>query len=158
MKNWSLDIVLQINGQERIGKSLKYLGVIIENKNKWNRSRHDLQKIAKIVPQIRGSTRTIYTVAIEPILTYACHQAWSSDFKTKRAETLSIQRSFAISIIKGYRTISTKAAISPFSNRLHPALSTNIESRNCPQHHRIDISQMGLKLTIKQAGFCSNRK
>ncbi|XP_075679871.1 uncharacterized protein LOC113789201 [Dermatophagoides pteronyssinus] len=198
-KRKTRDIVLQINGSRiELVNSLKYLGVIIENKNKWNLHLDMISKKSlKLYHQIMRTTgkewglsgevlRTIYTVAIEPILTYAC-SSWHGvlDFKTKRAKLLSIQRSFAISIIKGYRTISTEAAIvlanidpldlkilyctnryhlkqgnptnncidlipfqlrAPFSNRLHPALSTNIESRNCPQHHRIDIFTDGSKI------------
>ncbi|KAH9413968.1 hypothetical protein DERP_014489 [Dermatophagoides pteronyssinus] len=183
-KRKTRDIVLQINGSRiELVNSLKYLGVIIENKNKWNLHLDMISKKSlKLYHQIMRTTgkewglsgevlRTIYTVAIEPILTYAC-SSWHG-------------RSFAISIIKGYRTISTEAAIvlanidpldlkilyctnryhlkrgnptnncidlipfqlrAPFSNRLHPALSTNMESRNCPQHHRIDIFTDGSKI------------
>ncbi|KAH9510418.1 hypothetical protein DERF_008936 [Dermatophagoides farinae] len=56
--------------------------------------------------------RTIYTAAIEPILTYGS-SAWevAMDQTTKRNKLLSIQRSFALSIIKGYRTTSAEASI-----------------------------------------------
>ena len=113
MKGVTIDIV----------KHMKYLGVIIENKNKWNKHLDLISnKTRRLYHQILRTTgkewglssevrRTIYISAIEPILTYAC-SSWQDvlEYKTKRAKLLSIQRSFAISIIKGYRTISTDAA------------------------------------------------
>ncbi|OTF72393.1 hypothetical protein BLA29_003839 [Euroglyphus maynei] len=193
----------EINLQIREAKielvnSLKYLGVIIENKNKWNQHLDMISnKSRRLYHQIMRTTgkewglsgevlRTIYISAIEPVLTYAC-SSWQGilTHKTKRAKLLSIQRSFAISIIKGYRTISTEAAIAlanidpldlkilycsnryrlkngkpinnhldaisfqlraPYSSRLHPATTTNIDRKNCLQHHRIDIFTDGSKI------------
>ena len=105
-------------------KYIKYLGVLIENKNQWNKH-IDLVagKTRKIYHQLLRTSgkewgmsgeilRTVYTAAIEPVLTYAC-SAWEKalDHQSKRNKLRSIQRSFALSIIKGYRTISTEASL-----------------------------------------------
>ena len=124
-KRKTREIDIQMKGTKiEIVKHMKYLGVIIENKNKWNqhldlianKSRRLYHQILRTTGKEWGLSsdvlRTIYISAIEPILTYSC-SSWNSilDLKTKRAKLLSIQRSFAISIIKGYKSISAEAAL-----------------------------------------------
>nr|XP_027196978.1 uncharacterized protein LOC113791400 [Dermatophagoides pteronyssinus] len=113
MKGVTIDIV----------KHMKYLGVIIENKNKWNQHLDLISnKTRRLYHQILRTTgkewglssevrRTIYISAIEPILTYAC-SSWQDVeliFCFARFED-SYVSSKRLSIIKGYRTISTDAA------------------------------------------------
>ena len=108
----------------KIVDHIKYLGVIIQNKKKWTKHVEFIINKAQIIYHklLRASSkewglsgevlRTIYVSAIEPVLCYAC-SAWAEALEnnTLKRKLLSIQRNFAVAIIKGYRTISTEAAL-----------------------------------------------
>ncbi|XP_075680726.1 uncharacterized protein LOC142646246 [Dermatophagoides pteronyssinus] len=106
-----------------IVSNMKYLGVFLDGKLTWSKHLEYVSaKVLKIYNVLRrkfGSRwglsysvlRTIYLMAIEPVLLYAC-STWikAIDIQRNCQKLLSIQRLFAISMIKGYRTISYSAS------------------------------------------------
>ena len=105
-------------------KSIKYLGVIIHYKLLWyEHINYVTSKASRLLTRLgmachstwglNGSNiKTIYKNAIEPLLLYGSSvfpEAFNN-FKIKK-KLLSVQRGFALRIIKGYRTISTDCVL-----------------------------------------------
>ena len=107
-----------------VAKEMKYLGVIIDSKLSWN---SHIDYIYKKCIQIQAqllqisrlkwglssfAARTIYKGVIEPIILYAS-SSWKTALnkKTVRTKLASIQRLMALKVIRGFRTISTDAAL-----------------------------------------------
>lgn len=105
-------------------RDFKYLGVVIDHKLLFNKHvEHIINKATRIFTKLclfcrptwgthPENVQTIYRQVIEPIVNYAAgiwgHVACKKGVKRK---LLSLQRGFAIKAIKGFRTISTPAAI-----------------------------------------------
>ncbi|KAH9416497.1 hypothetical protein DERP_014546 [Dermatophagoides pteronyssinus] len=116
---------LFLNGHMiNIVRCIKILGVLIDSKLTWNDHisyiKSKAMKIYNLIRWKHGSNwglsfdvlRTIYLQAIEPIILYAC-PVWSDilNCSTKCCSLLSLQRCFAISMIRAYRTVSLEAAL-----------------------------------------------
>ncbi|CAG5039743.1 unnamed protein product, partial [Parnassius apollo] len=106
-------------------RQIKYLGVIIDQKLNFikhaehtiNKAYNLFQKLSKFIKPTWGinpeNVRIIYNAVIEPIICYAA-SIWRPALKYKYVQKrlLSLQRNFAIKIIRGFRTLSTATAIS----------------------------------------------
>ncbi|KAL0812203.1 hypothetical protein ABMA28_009578 [Loxostege sticticalis] len=105
-------------------KQIKYLGIVIDNKLRFNQhAEYAIMKAKKIFNRMSlfirptwgvhpGNVKTIYEQVIEPIISYGAgiwHPALDNTYVRERL--LSLQRSFAVKIIQGFRTISTAASI-----------------------------------------------
>ena len=116
--------MVKMNGLEiELVSKMKYLGVVFDPKQSWNQHiEYVCAKTEKIVQRILRTTgngwglsgkvfRILYNGAIEPLLCYAC-PAWIGGLnETNKAKLLSTQRSFALMITRGYRTISLEASL-----------------------------------------------
>ncbi|XP_072933661.1 uncharacterized protein [Epargyreus clarus] len=110
--------ILQLSSENKL------LGVILYEKLLFGRHvRYVLGKAMKIFDKLciytrptwgahPENVRTIYQRVIQPIITYAAG-IWGHAIKKKyiQKSLLSVQRGFAIKAIRGFRTISTTAAI-----------------------------------------------
>ncbi|CAK1541875.1 unnamed protein product [Leptosia nina] len=108
----------------RPSDSIKYLGVIIDRKLTFKKHiNHITQKAQNIFNKLCNFIRPtwgihtenikiIYHMVIVPTITYAAG-VWgkAANTKTNKNKLLSIQRRFAIKAIRGFRTISTNAAL-----------------------------------------------
>ena len=116
---------ITMNGEVvELVKEMKYLGIIIDTKLKWNKHvTYICSKAKRILHQILRTTgkkwgvsgdllRLLYTNAIEPLISYGS-RIWINGLEnsTIKRTLISTQRSFAIMIIKGYRSISAEAAL-----------------------------------------------
>ncbi|XP_046909851.2 uncharacterized protein LOC124491261 [Dermatophagoides farinae] len=112
------------NSPISIVKNIRYLGVILDSKLLWNdHISYIKSKALSIYNMLRRKfasswglsfdvLRLIYLHAIEPLITYASPVWFYSLSKTNvKSRLLSIQRIFALSIIRGYRTISLEASL-----------------------------------------------
>ena len=104
--------------------SMKILGLVIDSKLTWNGHIDFVEskalKIYNFIKRKFGSRwglsydvlRTVYLQAIEPMILYAC-PVWRSVLcnVTKRNRLLSLQRRFAIGMIRAYRTVSLEASL-----------------------------------------------
>ncbi|XP_061383025.1 uncharacterized protein LOC133320098 [Danaus plexippus] len=105
-------------------KSIKFLGVILDDKlNFREHINHIVYKATKIFNRLSffcrhtwgahpENIRIIYLQVIQPIITYAAG-VWGhvADKKCVRKKLLSMQRAFALKAIRGFRTVSTSAAL-----------------------------------------------
>lgn len=117
--------IIMDNRNIKFNKQIKYLGIIIDQKLNFikhvefttNKVKKLFYKLSTFIRPTWGvhpeNVRTIYKQVIEPIICYAAG-IWSDALKFKQVTKtlLSTQRLFAIQIIKGFRTVSTVAAIS----------------------------------------------
>ncbi|CAF4939215.1 unnamed protein product [Pieris macdunnoughi] len=108
----------------KFNNSFKYLGVTIDNKFTYKEHiQSTLQKAHNLFNKLIIYTRptwgphpdnikTIYKQVIQPIITYAAG-IWGhiAGKKYIKKQLLSLQRKFSLRIIRGFRTISTNAAI-----------------------------------------------
>ncbi|KAI5644864.1 RNase H domain-containing protein [Phthorimaea operculella] len=116
---------IYMNGKELCYENeIKLLGVIIDKNLKFiSHVKYAINKAYKIYKKLclfvrptwgvhSENVRTIYKHVIEPIITYAAG-IWGSatKYKTVIDQLRSIQRSFALKIIRAFRTVSATAAI-----------------------------------------------
>ena len=103
--------------------SVKYLGVILDEKLNYNKhiqyiKNKTTEKLSKMPLMTRNTwglrydaLKTIYKAAFEPSILYCC-SVWAKSLTQQNIKKLkSIQRLFAIKIIRAYRTISYESAI-----------------------------------------------
>lgn len=116
--------IIMNNTEIQFIDEIKILGVIIDKHLKFikhvnyivNKSLIIYKKIAKYVRPTWGAQpeniRTIYKQVIEPIITYAAG-IWGSATKYEivKNKLRSLQRGFALKIIRAFRTVSATAAI-----------------------------------------------
>ena len=100
---------------------IKILGLVVDSKLSWSHHIDYISskatKIFNIIKRRFGSLwglsfdvlRTIYLQAIEPMILYAC-PVWHKH-GTNMKRLLRIQRSFAIGMIRAYRTVSLEASL-----------------------------------------------
>ncbi|CAG5048592.1 unnamed protein product [Parnassius apollo] len=118
--------VLKINNQQvHFKNTIKLLGITIDKKLNFtqhvksiiDKAQNIYQKLIRFVRPtwgIHGDNITIiYKQVIEPIICYAS-SIWHDaiKFECVRKKLLSLQRGFAIKIVRGFRTLSTAASIS----------------------------------------------
>lgn len=109
----------------KFSREIKLLGIIVDNKLKFIRhaeyiSNKAIKIYTKLIQFVRATwginstnIQIIYEHVIVPIICYA-PSIWAEaiKFQCVRSKLLSLQRGFAIKIIRGFRTISTHASIS----------------------------------------------
>ena len=120
----NLNINIQMNGFGiEVKDNNKYLGVFIDRKLNYNKHIEYLKqkttsKIMKL-PLIARNTwglsyeslKVIYRAAFEPSILY-CSSVWAKNLTKSNIKKLkSIQRLFAIKMIRGYRTVSYESAV-----------------------------------------------
>ncbi|XP_067118869.1 uncharacterized protein [Centruroides vittatus] len=104
--------------------SVKYLGIVLDQKLNWTEHVHHIyEKAVKTAQALKtisrnrwgygpSTTRTLYSAALEPLITYGA-EVWGSSVSRIhiKRKLLSIQRILAISIAKAYRTAPTEALL-----------------------------------------------
>lgn len=106
-----------------IVKAMKYLGIFIDNKWKFNvhveylegKVQNMIKALSRIMPNLRGpcaKKRQLYAHVIASIINYGA-PIWSDALLDRKlsAKINRLQRSIAIRIIAGYKTISADAAL-----------------------------------------------
>ena len=118
------NINIEMNGINiELKPYIKYLGVFIDEKLNYNQHINYLKqkmtsKLMKMPLMTRNkwgltyeSLKLIYSAAFEPSITY-CSSVWAKSLTKQNIKKLkSIQRLFAIKIIRSYRTISYESAV-----------------------------------------------
>lgn len=109
-----------VNGKEiKIGKSLKYLGVILDGKLDFRehfRYVHEKAKkvkrvLGKLMPNLRGpheNKRRLYAYVVQSVVMYGSpiwYEGFAKNLSVQRP-LQKVQRQLAIRIIAGYRTVS----------------------------------------------------
>lgn len=113
-------------GEERIpvGQQLKYLGVVLDSRLKYEahfsqlmpRVERVTQNLGRLMPNVRGpkeKTRHLYAAVANSMTLYGAPVwAMSGNLTCKNIKMLrGLQRRLAIRVIRGYRTVSEEAAI-----------------------------------------------
>lgn len=105
----------------KFNHSLKYLGIVIDDKLQWiphidyisNKAKNQIMCLRRLCARNGGLNsfhiKRLYLTCIEKIVSYAA-STWYSDFHDKRRDKIdSIQREALLLITKAYRSVSTHA-------------------------------------------------
>lgn len=114
-----------LNGKEiRIGKSLKYLGVMLDSKLDFRehfRYVHEKAEkvkraLSKLMPNLRGpheNKRRLYAYVVQSVVMYGApiwYEGFARNLEVQRP-LQKMQRQLAIRVIAGYRTVAYEVAI-----------------------------------------------
>lgn len=104
-----------------IGRTLKYLGVLFDRRVTFkthletNKARGVMRALGRLIPNMRGPgehKRRLYMMTTLSVVLYAS-PVWAESFGLRvayRGQLAALQRSLALRVIRGYRTVSFVAA------------------------------------------------